>query len=252
MTVIYIDRVFLLNAVVDYVLLLCAAQLAGIGLHRWRLALCAGLGGLYAALTFLPALPALSHPVCKIASGVAMALLAYGKQPHRWRLLGLFLLLAGGLAGVMLAAGLLLGQPNVVWQGVYQARIDWRIFLAATGLFALLLRLIFRGIARRAIRGNLLPIRVLLEGRELSLRAMRDTGNGLRDPARGLPVLVAERRAFHGFFAPQTETVLDEDCPVTEKLLHLQKSPQAVIFACCRFRASARRTDCYWPRGVMR
>lgn len=69
---IYIDRVFLLNLAVDYLLLLAAARLAGIPLRRLRLLLCAAGGGLYAAVVFLPGLGWLAHPVGKVVSGAAM------------------------------------------------------------------------------------------------------------------------------------------------------------------------------------
>lgn len=52
--VVYLDRVFLLNLLVDYLLLLSAAQLSGRTLSRLRLLLCAAGGGLYAVATFLP------------------------------------------------------------------------------------------------------------------------------------------------------------------------------------------------------
>ena len=45
MRVVYIDSLFLLNFVVDYLLLLCAGRLAGETLRRRRLALGAGLDG---------------------------------------------------------------------------------------------------------------------------------------------------------------------------------------------------------------
>lgn len=48
MTVVYLDRVLLLNLLVDYLLLLTTAQLAGIPLREGRLALCAAVGALYA------------------------------------------------------------------------------------------------------------------------------------------------------------------------------------------------------------
>ena len=47
MTVVYLDRVLLLNLLVDYLLLLTTARLAGIPLRRGRLALCAAVGALY-------------------------------------------------------------------------------------------------------------------------------------------------------------------------------------------------------------
>ena len=54
MTVVYLDRVVLLNLAVDYLLLLATARLAGLPLRRGRLALAAAPGALYAAAVFLP------------------------------------------------------------------------------------------------------------------------------------------------------------------------------------------------------
>ena len=54
MTVVYIDSVFVLNALMDYLLLLSAGRLAGVPLRRGRYVLGALLGGGYAAAVFLP------------------------------------------------------------------------------------------------------------------------------------------------------------------------------------------------------
>ena len=58
MTVIYTDSVFFLNMLMDYLLFLATARLAGVPLHRKRYFLAAFLGGSYAVACFLPgALP---------------------------------------------------------------------------------------------------------------------------------------------------------------------------------------------------
>ena len=106
MTVVYLDRVLLLNLLVDYLLLLTTARLAGIPLRRGRLALCAAGGALYAGAVFLPGLGWLAHPLCRAAVGAAMALAAWRREAHPWRLTALFFLLAGGLGGLVLALGL--------------------------------------------------------------------------------------------------------------------------------------------------
>ena len=49
MTVVYLDSVFLFNALIDYLLVLAAARLAGIPLHRGRYAFCGLLGGFLSA-----------------------------------------------------------------------------------------------------------------------------------------------------------------------------------------------------------
>ena len=94
MTVVYWDRVVVLNGIVDYLLLLSAAWLSGLPLRRGRLVLWAALGGLYAGAVFLPGLEVLGVPVIRAAAGIVMAL---GAMKWRWRPAGVFLLLAAGL-----------------------------------------------------------------------------------------------------------------------------------------------------------
>ena len=105
MTVVYIDRVAVLNLMVDYLLLMTTATLAGTPLRRLRFGLCAVGGSAYAVAVFL--LPVLAHPLCRIGAGIVMALCAFGEEVRPWRLTALFWLLSGGLAGLLLALGLL-------------------------------------------------------------------------------------------------------------------------------------------------
>ncbi len=77
MKTIYADTLVLLNAAVDYLLLLCAGKLCALPLRRWRLALGALLGGAYALLAAVyPAFWALW--TVKLAVGAAMVVAAYG------------------------------------------------------------------------------------------------------------------------------------------------------------------------------
>ena len=76
MTVVYIDSVFLLNGLMDYLLLLATARLAGIPLRRRRYLLAALTGGLYAAAVFFPGCGFLASGPVKLAAGVLLALIA--------------------------------------------------------------------------------------------------------------------------------------------------------------------------------
>ena len=86
MTVVYVDSVFVLNALMDYLLVLCAARLAGIPLRRRRYLLAGLLGGAYAVAVFLPGLGFLSATPVKLAAGILLALAAYGGEAKLLRL----------------------------------------------------------------------------------------------------------------------------------------------------------------------
>ena len=200
MTVVYLDRVVLLNLLVDYLLLLTTARLAGIPLRRRRLALCAAVGALYAGAVFLPGLSWLSHPLCRTAGGAAMALAAWRREAHPWRLTALFFLLAGGLGGLVLALGLASGSVAAYVGRLYRAEISWPVLLgAALGFFGLL-HLVFRQAARHG-GGEIMDATISIGGQSRAVRVLHDTGNTLRSPVTGQPVLVLEQTSLGGRFS---------------------------------------------------
>lgn len=88
MDVIYLDSLFGLNLLIDYCLVLVSARVCGVVLHRWRYALAALIGALYAALMVLPGFGWLANGMMKLALGAAMALIAFGGEAHLVRCTG--------------------------------------------------------------------------------------------------------------------------------------------------------------------
>ena len=201
MTVIYVDTLFLLNAVIDYLLLLSAARLAGEPLRRVRFALGALLGGAYAVALFVPGLEFLSRPMCRLASALLLMLTAYGGSRRLLRQGLLFLLLTCALGGGVVAIGLL-GQGGLtLGKGVYYSSLDLKTVLLSAAVCYGVLTLVFRRLAAHtALSGELVPIRLSLAGRHLELTALVDTGNTLTDPVSGQPVMVAEGESLGALF----------------------------------------------------
>ena len=111
MTMVYLDAFLVLNFGVNYLLLACAGRLDGEPRCRWRVALAAGLGAGYAALTLLPGWAFLEHPACKAGAAVAMLLVAYGRSEKLLRTGGLFLVLSCAFGGLLLLASLARETP---------------------------------------------------------------------------------------------------------------------------------------------
>ena len=220
MTVVYLDRVVLLNLAVDYLLLLATARLAGLPLRRGRLGLAAALGALYAAAVFLPGCRELAHPLCRLAAGTAMCRLAWRRERRPWRLTALFFLLSGALAGLLLAMGLAAGSPEALLSRVYHADVSWPVLLGSAIGFGLLLHLVFRQGARHE-GGELMDVTVSLQGRRQRLRALHDTGNTLRDPVSGQPVLVLEQDALRELWPPEAARIVEMRLPPEEKMARL-------------------------------
>jgi len=189
-TVVYLDSVFFLNALMDYLLLLATARLAGIPLRRNRYLLAAFAGGGYAAAVFLPGCGFLAETPVKAVAGVLLALIAFGAEEKLLRLTLLLFLLSCALAGCVLALGMLAGGGVPVVSGIFYTDVNGGVLLAATTAAYLLLSVVFRASARNGIRGHLLPVRLCINGSIAEFNALWDSGNALMDRETGRPVLV--------------------------------------------------------------
>ena len=189
MEVIYVDRLFLLNLLIDYLLLLLSARVCGLVLKRRRYWLAAALGALYAVLTLLPELRVLAGAAGKLGTAGLMAAIAYGSEARPLRCGAVFLCVAAAFGGGLWALSLAGGYP----------RFDARVLLLSFALCYAGLRLLFHGRAR-------LPdvpraeVCVRLGGRESRFRALIDTGNRLCDPLSGAEVLLASPHALAPLF----------------------------------------------------
>ena len=207
MTVVYIDALFLLNLIVNYLLLLAAAKLAGEPLRRLRLAAGAALGGLYAAAIFFPGMGFLTHPLCKLGAAVLMLLTGFGGSRRLLRVTLVFFGLSCAFGGGIFAIGLLGGRGLTLRNGVLYSVMDLRILLLSAAVCYAVLTLVFRRTARHG-RREVLPAVLTLEGRRVAVNALVDTGNTLTDPVPGRPVMVAEGSRLSPLLPG--ERVLDE------------------------------------------
>lgn len=206
---VYLDEAFALNALVDYLLLLCAAKLAGEELRRGRFAISALAGGLYGAAALVPGWTFLAHPACLLAAGVGMALIAYGASRRLLRVSLTFLGTAATFGGGVLwlcrtGGGTVPGLKEIL--------------LSAAVCYAFLC-LLFRRVTRHG-GGELTKAELTLNSRTCRLTVLMDTGNTLTDPLTGKPVLVAEGGRLAPLFPPGK-------CPNGEEL----RDPVAALTA---------------------
>ena len=259
-TVIYVDTLFLLNALVDYLLLLGAARLAGERLRRLRFTMGAVLGGGYAVAIFLPGGAFLQRLPCRLAVLALMSVAAYGGSRRLLRQSLLFLALSCALGGGVLAVSLLGGRGLTLSGGVVYSAMDIKtVLLSAAGCYAAV-TLVFRGLARHtASAGELAAVRLALDGRSVELTALRDTGNTLTDPVAGIPVLVAEGALLLPLLPPGTLMAGELADPVA-CMERLQDGPLAGRVRLLPYRAVgverglllALRPDGLWVNGERR
>lgn len=195
-TVIWMDVLVLqvlANGLFDWLLLWATAEVTRTKTTRRRLAAAALLGTAYFLLYLLaeagrvPFYGLLRWPPVVVLVSVLMLLAAFGPlRPRRLLVVGAHFYGVGFVAaGAGTAASFLIGnpaQPDAVAG-----------FLAASGVILLVAELGW-GVVQRRIWQQLylMPLEVRFGQQVCRLHALVDTGNRLRDPLSGVPVVVVE------------------------------------------------------------
>lgn len=168
---VYIDLVAILNFAVDFLLLLGTNRLCGYPPGWRRTVMAAAVGGLYAGACLVTSLYFLRNMLWRIVIFCLIGWIAFGWSKSALRRSVVFFLLSMALGGIALG----FGSTNL-----------WSLVLAAAAL-CVMCAIGFQG---RIGAAAYVPVELSYMGKSLRLTAMQDTGNMLRDPMTGRPVLV--------------------------------------------------------------
>ncbi len=172
---VYLDLTVLLNFLVDWLLLSGTNRLSGFPQEGKRTLAAAALGGLYGGACLLPGFRFLGNLLWRTVSLGLMGAIAFGLGAAAWKRSGVFVLLTMALGGVAAS----LHRSNIP-----------ALVLGAGGIW-LLCRTAFGA----SLGQEYIPITLTYGGSQVKLTALRDTGNTLRDPISGEPVLVISPEA---------------------------------------------------------
>ena len=198
MKTIYVDVLFLINLIMNYLMLLATARFTGAKASRGRIFLGAALGAIYAVFMFFPNLSFLYTAMVKVIFGAAVVGVTFGKlSPVRFlRLTVAFLGVSCAFAGMVIALEYLTDAAGGYFHmrnGVAYVNVSFRLLLGAAGAAYAVAAVVMRrkgskGLEETACR----KVRITLFGKTAEIMALVDTGNRLQDPVTGRPVLVVQ------------------------------------------------------------
>jgi stage II sporulation protein GA (sporulation sigma-E factor processing peptidase) len=212
MQVIYIDSFFIINLMVNYLLIAATAKLSAIRVRRMRFLLAAATGAAYAVVTALPHAPEFigSMPV-RIAFGVLLALIAFGGERNFGRLTIILFALSACFAG----ASLLVGS------------VSFKSVLLTVAAAYAVITCVFRFTDSRKARASprTVTLKISLNGSQCAVTVLNDSGNGLRDPKDGTIMPILNYGAVKSLFSANTRRILESVLSPAEKFYALAAAP---------------------------
>lgn len=198
---IYLDVVLLENLCMNYIILFATGYIMKLKIKRWRLLISGLLGGIYAVVSYVEILPIYSNLFMKIALSIGMVYLAFDAKKIKQLVMQLVIFyltsfVFGGCAFALLH--FIRPQDILMKNGVYIGTYPLKIALLGAILGFILTYVAFQIVKTKLKKKDMIyTIEIKLGERKIELKAMLDTGNMLKEPITGMPVIVVEKQELY-------------------------------------------------------
>ena len=229
---VYVDILFLINFSMDYLCLYISAKILGYAFSAKRFVLAALIGGAYAAASlFLP----LSHGIGSLVDVLmcplicAVALHKRGEIRRTLFFSLLFFLISMLLGGVMTALFNLINKLSLPLDMLGGDGLSvWAFALLA--ILAALISLFGGSLIFKKREVRTCNIRIIFNGKELTLRGLCDSGNLVKDPISGTPVIIVDSARAGSIVDPRiTEAFLHGEHPSSPAYSSMRLAPIATV-----------------------
>lgn len=216
MITVYIDVLFLINFLMNVLILEGCEIVAGEMTTKIRKAASAGLGAIVSCAVFFPKFEFFTSIAMKAALSAAMVFCAYKiKSPkHFFKLTAAFYItsfvFAGGLTAFLTMSEIGSKIGAIYSNGTWYFNLPWKYFvLSCIGVYCLLSfvgRMRKKKIAKKAAERDVV---IFVKGERCVVKGIVDTGNSLFDPIMGEPVIVCDYELLQNIIPKDGGDVFD-------------------------------------------
>lgn len=196
---IYADVLFFVNFCINFLVLYLTGKMARIAMPHYRLIFGTVLGAMYAVLMFFPRLSFGYSALAKVLFSLFVVAITFNIRGVRLyiKTVGIFYLVTFCLGGSVMALFYFTGMGTklgaVVKNGVLYMHLPLGLLLFSVAVSYGIIRILWGMLQNRLSRETLLmKVGICWDGKEVWLDALVDTGNALREPFSGAPVIIAE------------------------------------------------------------
>ena len=198
---VYLDVVLLENLCMNYIILFATGYIMKIKMKQLRLVFSGLLGGVYAVIAYLEILPIYSSIWMKLLLSIIMVYIAFHSKniKNLCKQLVIFYLTSFAFGGCAFALLYFVKPQNILMRnGVYLGTYPIKIALLGGIIGFIITYIAFKVVKTKLHKKDIIyEIEIELEGKTLKLKAMLDTGNLLKDPISGMPVVVVEKQQLY-------------------------------------------------------
>jgi len=219
---VYADVLFLINFIINIIILKLTAFLVKTPASVTRLCTASSLGAIYAIFMFYPSVGFMYIFPCKVLASVIMIKIIspVSKGLKLLKFTVVFFAVSFCFAGILIAltyfGAISQKSSSILYEGVFFFDISLKHIIAASAICTLMASAV-SGIFKRNKSLGIKRLRISLSGRFCEMSALSDSGNLLTDPISNAPVVIAEEKHLHALF-PEGIPDITKNCLPDVKL----------------------------------
>lgn len=194
---IYLDIVFIENVLMNYIILFACVVLLKVKPHKIRLILSSCIGAIYTIIMYLNIVPIYSNFIMKFVLSIVIVYVAL--KPRKIKVLlkqlTIFYLTSFVFGGCVFALMYFL-KPQLVQirNGSFVGTYPIKVAIVGGSIAFVLIQISFKLIKTKISKNDIIyKTKIHLFQDEIELCALLDTGNLLKEPITGLPVMIVEK-----------------------------------------------------------
>ena len=216
---IYIDIIIVENLIMNYIILYATGLISKSPKSYLRMFLASLIGAVYATLEYILKVNIYSNIILKTILSIIIVYIAFNPQDVKkmCKQLVLFYVTTftfGGIATYLIYV--LKPQNIIIKNGMYVGTYVLKVIFVGAIIGTIILAIAFKMAKNKITKKDMIcKVKIKLNGKEETVEAMVDTGNMLKEPITGTPVVVVERTSLYELLPKEilnnTESILGGD-----------------------------------------
>lgn len=198
---IYVDIIIVENLIMNYIILYATGLISKCKICYLRMFFASLIGAIYVACQYISNLSVYSNPLIRLILSIVIVVVAFNPQSvkNMCKQFVLFYLTTFTFGGVATYLIYVLKPQNLIMKnGVYVGTYVLKVIFIGAIFGTVILIFAFKFAKNKITKSDMLcKVKMEINSKEVILNTMVDTGNMLKEPLTGNPVIVVERTALY-------------------------------------------------------
>ena len=197
---VYLDIVFLENILMNYIIIFATGVTLKNECKKMRIFIASVIGATYTIIMYLNIIPIYSNFIMKFILSITITYIAFRPKTFKKIIknLVIFYLVSFVFGGCVFALMYFLKpQMAQIRNGVFVGAYPIKVALIGGAISFVIIQISFKLVKTRLSKKDMIyDVEVSIDNKTIKIKALLDTGNLLKDPITGYPVIVVERTSL--------------------------------------------------------